>query len=669
MRRRFPQNRHHSQRPATPALPWLLTAALVLLSTSFANSMPQDNTEAGEKDPGKEAGEARTRELGKIKQEEALRNLQRLEEIMQKLTVRPDERDPANSSRLREAFSLSREVQIRESMQRILAFIKNGKLDRAVQLQKKVESDLRAVLDLLLEKELDPRKLLKEIRRVRKILEDLDKVIEEETSEKIDSEEAEQAGADAKELKETLARLEALVRKEKGIEKDAANAADQKTRKEVGGRQGGIRKQTGELLGEDQERGKRARERALEDKHDDHDHPPGEPHEDEEKHERRPAEAGQVLDPGKMKQAIEAMKAAEAALSAEGQEGRGQAAARASEARQALEEAIKSSDQKLDEGRGKRDFPGMKKEQDGTKEKTGELLEKLSKRIPGVFSPDGGIPGKADVAKASEKMSGASGSLSGGKAGKAAGEQEEAIENLEKGREKVEDTLEALQEAFRNQLIAYLKQKFTYMLAEQKSASNSTRSLDLKLRALRLAAGEKTPDIGIKDRQLAKRLAVKELQLATTCEDILDVLSEDGTTLVFPEIVIELKADLNHVGGLLDNLQTGDSTRMVQKDIEDTVIEILAALEEAAKKPPPPNPNKGREKKNQNSSAPLLAKSAELKMVRALQLRVNRRTTRFNNARKIDDLSNEARTQLREIGRKQKEIEKLLRKIAGSIGQ
>ena len=116
MRRCFPQNKRRSQRPAAPALPWLLTAALVLLLTSFANSMPQDNAEAGKKEPGKEAGEARTRELGKIKQEEALRNLQRLEEIMQKLTVRPDERDPANSARLREAFSLAREVQIRESM-------------------------------------------------------------------------------------------------------------------------------------------------------------------------------------------------------------------------------------------------------------------------------------------------------------------------------------------------------------------------------------------------------------------------------------------------------------------------------------------------------------------------------------------------------------------------
>ena len=133
--------------------------------------------------------------------------------------------------------------------------------------------------------------------------------------------------------------------------------------------------------------------------------------------------------------------------------------------------------------------------------------------------------------------------------------------------------------------------------------------------------------------------------------------------------MVELKADLEQTSELLDNLQTGDSTRMIQKDIEDTVSEILAALEDAAKKPPPPSPNKGREKKNQNSSAPLLAKSAELKMVRALQLRVNRRTSRFDTARKSVDLSSEARSQLREIGRKQKEVEKLLRKIARSVGQ
>ena len=650
-----------------PAL--LLIVAVALLPAIAGYSMAQEDSGKAADTPARKAGEARVRELGKVKQAEALRNLQRLEAIMQKLTARPDDRDPTNSVRLREAFSLSREIQIRETMQKILAFIEADKLDRAVQLQKKVESDLQTVLDLLLEKELDPRKLLKEIRRVRKILEELDQVIEEETSEKIDSEEAEQAGADAAALKKTLARLEELVRKEKGIELDSSAAADQEARKGLGNRQAGIRKQTGELLEEDLERTRKELERALEDDHDDHDHPPGEPHEDEEKHERQPAEAGKILDQGKMKQAIEAMKSAEAALAGQGQDGKAQASAKAAEARKALEEAVGSSRQELEESRNNRDFPSLKKEQDGTKQKTQDLLEKLSKRVPGVFSPEGGIPGKGDVAKASEKMSSASESLSGAKAGKAAGQQEEAVEELEKGREKVEDTLEALQEAFRNQLIAYLKEKFTYMLAQQKSATSSTRSLDLKLRALNLAAGGKQPEIGIKDRQLAKRLAASELRLSTVCDDVLDVLSEDGTTLVFPEIVVELKADLEQTGGLLDNLQTGDSTRMIQKDIEDTVSEVLAALEEAAKKPPPPSPNKGREKKNQNSSAPLLAKSAELKMVRALQLRINRRTSRFDTSRKSVDLSSEARSHLREIGRKQKEVEKLLRRIARSIGQ
>ena len=661
----FKQDARSSPHP--PAL--LLIVAVALLQVITGYSLAQEGSGKAADTPAKKAGEAQVRELGKVKQAEALRNLQRLEAIMQKLTARPDDRDPANSVRLREAFSLSREIQIRETMQQILAFIEAGKLDRAVQLQKKVESDLQTILDLLLEKELDPRKLLKEIRRVRKILEELDQVIEEETSEKIDSEEAEQAGADAAALKKTLARLEELVRKEKGIELDSSATADQEARKSLGDRQAGIRKQTGELLKEDLERARKELERALEDDHDDHDHPPGEPHEDEEKHERQPAEAGKILDQGKMKQAIEAMKSAEAALAGKGQDGKAQASAKAAEARKALEEAIGSSRQELEESRDNRDFPALKKEQDGTKQKTQDLLEKLSKRVPGVFSPEGGIPGKGDVAKASEKMSSASESLSGAKAGKAAGQQEEAVEELEKGREKVEDTLEALQEAFRNQLIAYLKEKFTYMLAQQKSATSSTRSLDLKLRALKLAAGGEQPEIDIKDRQLAKRLAASELKLSAVCDDVLDVLSEDGTTLVFPEIVVELKADLEQTSELLDNLQTGDSTRMIQKDIEDTVSEILAALEDAAKKPPPPSPNKGREKKNQNSSAPLLAKSAELKMVRALQLRINRRTIRFDTARKSVDLSSEARSQLREIGRKQKEVEKLLRKIARSVGQ
>ncbi|MDE0740768.1 MAG: hypothetical protein OSB83_16355, partial [Planctomycetota bacterium] len=124
-----------------PAL--LLIVAVALLPAIAGYSLAQEDSGKAADTPARKAGEARVRELGKVKQAEALRNLQRLEAIMQKLTARPDDRDPANSVRLRDAFSLSREIQIRETMQQILAFIEAGKLDRAVQLQKKVESDLQ----------------------------------------------------------------------------------------------------------------------------------------------------------------------------------------------------------------------------------------------------------------------------------------------------------------------------------------------------------------------------------------------------------------------------------------------------------------------------------------------------------------------------------------------
>ena len=96
--------------------------------------------------------------------------------------------------------------------------------------------------------------------------------------------------------------------------------------------------------------------------------------------------------------------------------------------------------------------------------------------------------------------------------------------------------------------------------------------------------------------------------------------------------------------------------------------EILKALDEALKNPPPPNPNTGR--KSQSGTAPLLPKSSELKMVRALQLRVNLRTTNFDLERAADtELTPGRKLQVQEIARKQKQIERVLRKIAEVFGE
>ena len=370
-----------------------------------------------------------------------------------------------------------------------------------------------------------------------------------------------------------------------------------------------------------------------------------------------------MLDEDQLKRAIAAMREAEKALL---ERKLARAEEKTTEARAALEEAVAGGRKSLEAKRTQRDFAGMKKDQDSTRTETQDIVKRLERRVPLVPSPDGKGPGRKEIASASKSMSGASGKLGGGKPGGASAEQEKALEDLDKGKKKVEEALEEIQRAFRDRLIAYLKERFQYALQEQRAITRETRSLDLKLRAIRLAAAGKSETIDVKDRQLSRRLAIREAKLTLITDDVLDLLTEDGTTMVFPEIVSEIHADLENAGGLLERIETGALTQSVQKDVEDAITEILAALEQAQKKPPPPSPNKGRESKS--GAAPLLAKSSELKMVRALQLRVNKRTTGFDLGRRGEELSPGAKLQIEEIARKQKHVENLLRRVARSIG-
>jgi hypothetical protein len=207
------------------------------------------------------------------------------------------------------------------------------------------------------------------------------------------------------------------------------------------------------------------------------------------------------------------------------------------------------------------------------------------------------------------------------------------------------------------------------MLNEQRVATRETRSLDLKLRALRAALGpEASRDEAEarKDRRTAETLSEKERAIALIAEDVIDLLAEDGTTLVFPGIVEEIRGDILNAAGLLSRMEAGERTQRIQKEVETALEEILKALEVAQKSPPPPNPNQGRSSKS--GAGPLLPLSAELKMVRSLQARVNQRTREFDLARK-PELTPEDKLQVSAIQKKQKEVEAMLRKLRAAVGE
>ena len=127
----------------------------------------------------------------------------------------------------------------------------------------------------------------------------------------------------------------------------------------------------------------------------------------------------------------------------------------------------------------------------------------------------------------------------------------------------------------------------------------------------------------------AGRLSGKESQLVVDCDKALMLLREDGSAVAFPEAVEQMQEDMQQVVVRLAQARVGEITQAIEEDIIEQLKEMIEALkkaqkemEEKKKKPPPPQ--------GLPQDPPLIDMLAELKMIRALQMRVNRRTERYS---------------------------------------
>jgi hypothetical protein len=144
--------------------------------------------------------------------------------------------------------------------------------------------------------------------------------------------------------------------------------------------------------------------------------------------------------------------------------------------------------------------------------------------------------------------------------------------------------------------------------------------------------------------------------LAGKAEQTLDIIIDDGTSVVFPDIVEQLRDDLITVGKLLtENARTDQFTHNLQKEIETTLEELIEALQKAQQQKEGSGGGGGGGGGSGNE--PLLPNSAELKLLRSAQLRVNRRTAAVEAARpKGGQLDDVLKTELQTIANRQAEI-------------
>jgi hypothetical protein len=320
-------------------------------------------------------------------------------------------------------------------------------------------------------------------------------------------------------------------------------------------------------------------------------------------------------------------------------------------------------------------FDKMARKQDDLANQTGQLEQKMQQasQQPADGQPSdssGGKPqpGQQKVAQAQKSMQQASGGLRQQEPSDASRQQGKAIKELEEALQEIADRLNQLREETQVEKLARLEARFREMLATQQQLTAQTATVETK----RLEAGGQLirsdrnaiRSVGDEERRMdaiKSETETKDPGLAGKAQQALDIIIDDGTSVVFPDIVEQLRDDLVSVGNLLaDNLRTDNYTTALQQEIETTLAELIEALQKAQQQKQAGGGGGG----SGGGQEPLLPNSAELKLLRSAQLRINRRTVALDQSRPrggpLDDV---LKGETRKIADRQSEIAEMTVRI------
>ena len=267
----------------------------------------------------------------------------------------------------------------------------------------------------------------------------------------------------------------------------------------------------------------------------------------------------------------------------------------------------------------------LAKEQRRNRDKTMDIVKAMEKAPKAKKSEDdaGGEgqkpkqPGQEQMKQAGDAQQKAADNMQQDNPEQAEKEQKQAEQKMEKALEEIEERLSQLREETNEEKLARLESRFREMFDRQNIASVMTIEIEDKRSNLE--------QIRLRDELLILRLATEELEIRELGQQAYDLLLEDGTSSVFPEVVQDLRVELASAANLLQSQKTDPYTQLVQKEIEITILDLLDALKKAKQEAKKGGGGGG----GGGGKQPLLKKSAELKILRMRQRRLNRRTKKL----------------------------------------
>jgi hypothetical protein len=236
----------------------------------------------------------------------------------------------------------------------------------------------------------------------------------------------------------------------------------------------------------------------------------------------------------------------------------------------------------------------------------------------------------------------------------AAEEQQEAVRELAEAEQTLEEALMQARRKEQEAILRALGERFRAMLAKQKDLTARTTRLQVDVKE-RLTRAQRIE---------ANGLSGGERELSAEAGLALELVREEGSTSILPVVVEELVRDLDEVSTLLGDGQVNRFVVHLQKEIERSIEELIEVIKKEIEQRAGGGGGGGGGGSDDGNGDPLLPASAELKMIRLHQLRVNDVTQQFHLERTAEaDLSDEQRQAVRHIAEKQGRVAELTREL------
>lgn len=237
---------------------------------------------------------------------------------------------------------------------------------------------------------------------------------------------------------------------------------------------------------------------------------------------------------------------------------------------------------------------------------------------PGEAQPQN--PTQQRLRAAQQRMQSAQKRLQETQRKQATEEQEAAIRELREAKAELEKILQQLREEEMQRTLAMLEQRFRKMLAAQIDVYEATQRLDS------VAIAQRTRN----DEIEAGRQSRRESSIADDARRALELLKQDGTSVAFPEAVQQLIDDLDQTAAWLGEAKVGALTQALEQDIITALEEMIGALEKAQKDLEQKDQQPSEPSEQEPQEPPLVDGLAELKLIRSLQMWVNKRTQLYS---------------------------------------